>query len=103
MDVLYVDNDHHIRLFDLRDSDGTGITGATVQATLYESDGVTEVTGVVWPLSLAYDADERAYVGELPAALEVVSGRRYKLNVTAVAVGKQLSVTRTVRAEVRYS
>lgn len=103
MDILYVNNDHVIEIQGLRDADGTLIAGATASATLYEADGQTEVAGVTWPLPMTYTGAKGVYRAELPAAVAVVDGRRYRLKLTAEYVGKQFEVTRTVRAEERYA
>lgn len=103
MDILYVNNDHVIEIQGLRDADGTLIAGASASATLYEADGQTEVTGVTWPLALVYTGSRGVYRAELPAAVGVVDGRRYRLKLSAVYVGKTFEVTRTVRAEERYA
>lgn len=103
MDTLYVNNDHILEISRLQDSDGALVTGAQAEGTLYESDGITEVSGVTWPLTLVYVPSDTVYRGELPAGLGLVAGRRYKLKLSAVSVGKRFEVTRNVRAEVRYS
>lgn len=103
MDVLYVNNDHVVEIQGLRDADGKALSAADVEATLYESDGETEVTGVAWPLPLLYQGPPGVYQGELTNAVAVVPGRRYVLKLSAVYVGKRFEATRHVRAEVRYS
>lgn len=103
MDTLYANNDHVIELQDLRDVDGTLITAATVTAILYEPDGVTEVAGVTWPITLDYTGARGTYRGEIPAGADVIPGGRYKLHISAVYGGKQYAVTRTVRVEERYT
>lgn len=102
MDVLYVNNDHVVEIQGLRDVDGKLVPAATAEATLYESDGVTEVGGVSWPLTLTYTGNRGTYQGELSSLLEVTAGRRYEMKLTAVYVGKRFEVRRTVRAEERY-
>lgn len=103
MDTLFLNNDHIIELDGLQDANGSFVAGASVQATLYESDGVTEVTGVAWPLTLTYQGQRGRYAGELPAAVGIVDKGRYKLKLEAVSIGKRYEVTRNVVAEVRYA
>lgn len=103
MDVLYVDNDHVVELTRLRDSDGSLVSGAAVEATLFDADGVTPVSGAAWPLTLVYTGVPGTYRAEFPSTLGVAAGRRYKLSLSAEAVGKRLELTRNVQAEVRYS
>lgn len=103
MDILYVNNDMIVEVQGLRDAAGALIAGATVEATLYESDGVTEVPGVLWPLPLVYTGSNGVYRAELPASVAVQNGRRYKMTISAVSVGKSLEVVRTVKAETRYA
>lgn len=101
MDRLYVNNDHVVEIQGLRDADGKLIAGASASATLYEADGVTEVAGITWPLALAYTGSRGVYRGELGAAVNVVAGRRYKLKLNAIYVGKTFEVVRTVVADIR--
>lgn len=102
MDVLYVSNDHVIEIQSLRDVDGKAISGAAAQATLYEADGVTPVAGQTWPLPLTYTGARGTYRGELGSGVSVVAGKRYKLVLEAVYVGKMFEATRIVKARVRY-
>jgi len=102
MDVLYVNNDHVVELQGLRDDAGSLLSGATAEATLYESDGTTEVTGVTWPLALVYAGSRGIYRAVLSEAVDVVDGRRYELKITATYAGRRLEVRRHVRIETRY-
>lgn len=102
MDTLYLNNDHIIELDGLQDVNGDFVAGATVKATLYESDGVTEVGGVTWPLTLSYQGTRGNYAAELPASVAVVDKGRYKLNLSATSIGKRFEVTRIVVADMRY-
>lgn len=102
MDILYVNNDHVVEIQGLRDVDGKLITGAVAGATLYEADGVTEVTGQVWPLVLTYTGARGVYRGELGPEVDIVSGGRYKMKLEAEYVGKTFEVIRTVKARTRY-
>lgn len=102
MDVLYVNNDHVIEIQGLRDDSGNIVAGATAEATLYESDGVTEVPNQVWPLELIYTGSKGTYRGELSSAVGVSDAGRYKLKLTAEYVGKRFEVWRIVRVKTRY-
>jgi len=85
MAVLYKDNDMLIEIPEsnvLKDKDGNPVTGATVEATLYNSDG-TEVSGVTWPITLSGGDTDGEYWGILPDTAEVVVGNEYSLEVTA--------------------
>lgn len=103
MDVLYVNNDHVVEIQGLRDAAGKLISDATAEATLYEADGITEVTGVTWPLALTPTSRAGVYQGNLTASVGVENRKRYELKLSAVSVGKRLEVTRTVKVETRYS
>lgn len=103
MDTLYVDNDHMVEVRGLRDASGKLLSAANVQTTLYEADGVTEVGGQVWPLTLSPDPESAGrYRAALPPSLEVVDGQRCKLRISAEFGGKAYSVVRTVNVEERY-
>lgn len=102
MDLLYVGNDNIVEIQGLRDADGKLITGAAAVVTLYEDDGVTEVSGAAWPLAMAYTGTRGVYRAELPATLALVSKKRYRMKLEATYVGKVFSVTRDVRAEERF-
>lgn len=101
MDVLYVGNDHVVEVQGLRDADGQVIPSASVQATLYESDKTTEVSGVSWPLVLTYEGSRGNYRGELSSNVGIVEGRRYAMKLTATYVDKTYEVYRTVKARLR--
>lgn len=102
MDTLFLNNDHIVELKGLQDANGDFVGGATVLATLYQSDGVTEVLGVSWPLVLNYQGARGTYRGELPASVAVEDKGRYKLKLEATSIGKRYEVIRAVVAEVRY-
>ena len=101
MDILFVNNDHLIELQGLRDSDGKLLSGAAAEATLYEADGVTEVGGQSWPLTLTYTGGLGTYRAALSAAVDLVGNGRYKMKIKASYVGKVYEVVRTVNARVR--
>jgi hypothetical protein len=103
MDVLYVNNDHVVEITRLRDADGQLLTGATVQAVLYENGSDVEVAGVTWPLALVYDASRQSYIGELSNSVGVVHNGRYQMKLSAEYAGKRYEILRIVQAERRYS
>lgn len=104
MDTLFVNNSHLLTVQGLKNGEGEFVRdGATVEATLYEPDGQTEVTGASWPVVLTYVSGSNGdYVGDMPAGVEVEAGGRYQLRVTAEVSGRRFEVTRTVKAETRY-
>ena len=82
MDTIYLDTDHTLSVT-LTDQDGAAVTVATVTATLYELDRVTEVAGQSWPTTLAHTSGG-IYTGALSDALAVKANRRYLLKVVSV-------------------
>jgi len=105
MATLWVDNDMLLTLQGkgrLEDASDNPITGATVEATLYESGGQTEVSGVVWPITLSAGSKDGEYSGTLPASAEVTAGSHYTLEITAEAPGgARAKWWQTVQAEHR--
>lgn len=63
--MLYIDNENNIYLLGLtEESSGDLVTDASpVQVTLYESDGVTEISGESWPLAMSYFAGSKTIDG----------------------------------------
>lgn len=90
MERIYIDNDHTVTLSALKDEDDAAVTSATVNMTLYEWDGVTEVSGVSWPVTLSHTASG-TYTGSLSSSAAVVRGQRYRLKVVATDSGKTLT------------
>jgi hypothetical protein len=82
MEAIYLGNDHLITVTALRDSDGVLVTGGTVQATLLESDGATEVTGLAWPITLS-EVGAGTYKTIMDKAVVLLRGSRYLLRVVA--------------------
>lgn len=82
--TLYVGNDHRIEITDLKDDDDNVITGATVTATVFESDGTTEVSGVSWPITLS-DEGSGTYGATLSADVNIKENTRYIVNIKAVS------------------
>lgn len=79
-------NTVEILLEGLKDtSAGTYINDATVTATIYESDGTTEVTGETWPVTLDYVSGSNGnYLGAVSADSIIVACTKYKIKVLAV-------------------
>lgn len=93
---LLVGTDQNLTVTGLKQPDGTFLNSATVEATIYEADGVTEVTGQSWPLTLSYQAaSDGEYKGVINDTLNVVVGNYYYILVTATQSG----VTRSWRNE----
>lgn len=82
--ALYINSDNLIEMKDLQDQDGNALTGATVNATVYESDATTEVSGQSWPITLTDDGGGD-YSGVLEDTMELTlySGYWVKLEIDA--------------------
>lgn len=65
------------------DIDGAIVTDATVQTTLYTSEG-SEVSGQTWPATLAHDANGN-YYATISNTIDVDVGRRYYFETIAVS------------------
>mgnify|MGYP000754129350 CR=1 FL=1 len=91
MATLYVGNDMRLVLQGrgrLKDERGSPVTGATVEATLYEAGGVTEVEGVDWPITLTESGEDGEYSGIIPTPdADVSVNKSYVLTITATAPG----------------
>lgn len=90
MATLLINNDMQVKFADrgrLEDESGNAITGATVEITLYEADGTTEVTGVTWPITMAESGDDGEYFGVLPADAEVSVGNTYIMVISVETAG----------------
>lgn len=71
MNILYTGSHSTAVLKDVIDnSDQSVISDATVEFTLFEEDGITEVTGQVWPLLLV-PTDPGTYAGTIDATVDV--------------------------------
>lgn len=100
MSTIYLDNTSTIKLTGLQSSvDNSYVNDATVTATLYESDEVTEVTGETWPITLSYIASSNGnYSGSFSADVNVTEFGTYKAVVTAVATdGSKFTQADTVK------
>lgn len=81
-----MNSDSLLEVKSLKDADGNLITGATVQATVYEDDRATEVGGQAWPLSLT-DNGSGNYSAVLEDTMTLVLGRRYWIKVVIESGG----------------
>ena len=77
---LYVGADMVLSVEGLADQDGNAVTGATVNATVLESDASTEVTGVTWPVTLGDDGGGD-YSGVIDDAVEITVGELYWIRI----------------------
>ncbi|HKJ74726.1 MAG TPA: hypothetical protein VKA19_11470 [Alphaproteobacteria bacterium] len=80
--TLWVGNDLILSVSSLTDQDQQAVTGATLRATVYESDETTEVSGVTWPLALSDDG-AGDYSATIPDTADLVVGNDYFVVVTA--------------------
>lgn len=85
-DYLEIGNDHRVSVKDLTDYDGTVLTAATVEATLLEDDGMTEATGVAWPVTLIHEG-AGTYRAIIDKAVDLIRGDIYILRVVATQGG----------------
>ena len=74
---------------------------AVVQATLYDTDGITELAGASWPMSMPYASGE--YSAALPATLQVVEGGIYYARITATVGSVVFKEELWVKAEKRVA
>lgn len=83
----WIESDQLLTVGGLRDTvTGAYVNMATVEATMYEADGLTEVGGQTWPLALSYvPASDGDYVGILQDARMLEDGRVYWIEVVADA------------------
>lgn len=83
---LWPDNTAIIQITGLKDlASDMYVNTATATVRLQTPKGV-DVTGVTWPITLAYVPDSNGtYRGVIPAAADLVAGRQYKYKVEAVA------------------
>lgn len=103
MDFLYVNNDMVISFEGsgkLTNSNDVAITNATVEVTIYESDGTTEVSGATWPITFTHNGDGE-YEATLPNDMEITAGTIYYVKITAVVGGTDAEWTGFVKAKER--
>jgi len=70
-----------VELSNLLGSDGAAVTGALAQCTVYQSDGITEIAGVSWPLTM--NEANGIYTAPLPSGLAITPGQLYYVRVQA--------------------
>ncbi len=94
MQTLFVESDNLITVDEVKNTaTDVYITDATVNATLYESDGTTEVSGETWPIVLSYVANTNGrYEGTIEDTVSLVSNVRYRLKII-VDGGTNLKMT----------
>ena len=78
--ALYINTDQILAVENLKDENGNTVTGATVEATVYESDGTTEVSGMTFPVSLS-DNGSGNYSAVLEDTMELTLGKIYVVKV----------------------
>ncbi len=84
--ILFRNNDHLLTLTGLQDSsDLSFVNDATVTATVKDING-NDVTGIVWPLTLAYVAASNGnYEVVLDKAIVITPGIEYVTEITVVS------------------
>lgn len=85
---LAINTDHVVTLQALTDQAGNAVTAATVEATLYQQDASTKVSGVTWPVSLSSTGSGN-YSGNLSRSLSISLSQLLWLNVVAANGGVQ--------------
>lgn len=69
-------------------ADQSFVNDATVNVTIYEEDGTTQVTGVSWPISMDYvAASDGIYRGIISHTSNIVNRSKYKVVVSATDTG----------------
>lgn len=88
MQVLLVQNDQTVEVLGLQDQvSGSYQNAATVTARIKTMAGV-DVTGVTWPITLAYVAASSGnYRGTFEAAASLSPGLRYIVEISAAQSG----------------
>ena len=83
----YINNDQLLKVEGLRDPVTSAyVNAAIIEATMYESDGVTPVSGQSWPLTLDYvSASNGNYQGLLEDGRVLTYGEIYWIEVRADA------------------
>lgn len=85
-DEILVESDSQVFFNSFVDDDDAFINDGTVVATLFESDGTTQVTGVSFPLTLSYvAASDGNYQGTMGRAVNVTKGVNYRMKYTATS------------------
>lgn len=95
---LLVNNDMRLEVLDLTDEDGNLVTGATVQATLFQADRSTQVAGFSQPVTLSDDGGGD-YSGTIPDTADLTVGQMYWIKITADDGVRKLERWRQEEAE----
>ena len=84
---LYIGNDMLITLDEFWNEQVDAYdNGATVTVTIMEKDGVTEVSGVVWPVSMPYvSSSDGKYEGAVDKAMALTENEEYRVQITATS------------------
>jgi hypothetical protein len=98
--TLFVGTDLLLQVSGLKDQDDNAVTGATVEATVLESDASTEVSGVTWPVTLSDDGGGD-YSAVLEDTMELTEGRTYWVRVDITGGGADDQRWKQFRAERR--
>lgn len=80
--MLGVGSTNLVEVLDLTDQLGQVQTGATMETTVYEADGVTEIGGVMWPvLGVHSNNPPGRYVSTVPSVAQLTEDSLYKVEV----------------------
>ena len=94
MSIIYIDNNHTIKLVGLTNClTGAIDNGATVTVTLIDSSG-TQVTGQSWPATMSIVSESPltgTYRASLDADLSLVANRSYIAVINATGSGGQIA------------
>lgn len=85
--AIYINSDNLLTQT-VKDQDGTAVTGATVEATVLESDATTEVGGMTFPVAFSDDGGG-SYSATLEDTLELNLGKLYWIRVDISGGGAQ--------------
>ena len=101
--IIFVKNDHILRIDRLRDHNGNYHNDATVQLTAAVDQNSDAVTGLTLPLALAYIASSTGrYEGTWPDTAGITAGDALKLTFVATASdGKKATSVKDVVVETR--
>jgi hypothetical protein len=102
-DLIAGNNDNLLQVLGLKNSlTGLVISDAVITANVLDSTN-TLVSGVTWPLTLNYiSGTSGIYRVVLPASLNLISGKFYTINITAVSLlNGTCSWSQTIKATTR--
>jgi len=95
---IFIDNDNVIETTIVNSVTGLPINDATVQVTLYDSDG-GEVTGQAWPTTMVYaPTSDGIYRASLKAELQLVQAEKYTAVVT-IETSDSITAKKTCRLQ----